>query len=73
MPVLHYEPTDAQAARIVAATRETPDKDGHTPPLNATNAQLWAHAKRVHLMLLINHVRMVEAMQPDDLSSIVST
>jgi hypothetical protein len=65
MPDLTYTLTVAQAARIVAALRGVPDRQGNLPPADATNTQLLAHARRVHLDMLISTVRSIELRNPD--------
>jgi hypothetical protein len=62
---LTYNLTTAQAARVIAALRGVPDRQGNLPPAEATNAQLWAHARRVHLDLLISTVRSIELRNAD--------
>ena len=65
MPDMTLSFTAAQAARVTNATRKLPDRQGATPPADATNAQLWAHARRVVLSDLVATVRSMEAQEPD--------
>lgn len=63
MPDLLLQPTAAQAARVVAAYRKIPAPDGSLPADNATNAQLWAHVKKVVAGQIIATVKSDEARE----------
>jgi hypothetical protein len=65
VPDLTYTLTTAQAARVIAALRRAPDRQNNVPAANATNAHLLAHARRVHLDLLMSTVRSIELRNPD--------
>lgn len=71
MPNLTYTVSDVQAARMIAATRNTPAPDGSVPPVDASNAVLWAHTKKVFGILIKQFVKGREAEAADDLDSIL--
>lgn len=65
MPDLLYQPSNAAAARIIAALRDVPGPDGTVPAANATNAQLWQHCRAVIGQYIKSIVKSREANMPD--------
>lgn len=72
MPDLTLSLTNAQAARVIAAYRVMVDANGTLPAEGATNAELWAHVKRIQAMQMKNMVKAYEMRLPDDLDTLGS-
>jgi hypothetical protein len=65
MPDLTIPMTTAQAARTIAAYRQLQDRQGNRPAEDATNAELWAHVKRVVARDIATTIRSMESQKAD--------